>query len=171
MEPPYAGDPALLSALDTALGHYLRLQHEDGSWPEYRRDEHSMAATGFGTGYLSKTLEVLRRSGALPERQVQLRAALRTAMTWFLDLATTKVWQSRLVYANQRPLLRRGASRPRPHRTQLAVRAGGAGAGRVHELTGGPRRGARRLVGRDRPGDPAGQGRHLPAHPLPRDLR
>ncbi|WP_217708786.1 hypothetical protein [Nonomuraea rhodomycinica] len=30
---PYSGDPALQSALDAALGHYLSLQHADGSFP------------------------------------------------------------------------------------------------------------------------------------------
>ena len=42
---PYAGDPTLLVALDAALGHYLGLQHADGSWPEYSSGEHSMLAT------------------------------------------------------------------------------------------------------------------------------
>ncbi|WP_220505642.1 hypothetical protein [Microbispora sp. H10830] len=99
---PYAGDPALLAALDAALGHYLGLQHDDGSWPEYDIDERGMAPTGFAMGYLSKTLGILRRSGALPERQEQIRAALHRGMTWFLDPATTKVWQKKpLAYANQ----------------------------------------------------------------------
>ncbi|MER6950965.1 hypothetical protein ABT294_43825 [Nonomuraea sp. NPDC000554] len=98
---PYAGDPVLLSALDAALGHYLSLQHPDGAWPEYHLDQHSMAATGFGLGYLSKTLDVLRRADILPARRTQLSAALRTAMTWFLDPANGTVWQSRLEYANQ----------------------------------------------------------------------
>ncbi|MFI7447356.1 hypothetical protein ACIBQX_07635 [Nonomuraea sp. NPDC049714] len=98
---PYAGDPALLAALDAGLGHYLSLQHADGSFPEYHRQEHHLAATGFGLGYLSKTLQLLRQSGALPERRAQLTTALRTAMTWFLDADNPTVWQPRLGYANQ----------------------------------------------------------------------
>jgi hypothetical protein len=98
---PYAGDPALLAGLDAALGHYLRLQHTDGSWPEYSIAEHSMAATGFGMGYLSKTLAILHQAGVLPQRRSQIRAALHTGMTWFLDPGTTAIWRDPLEYANQ----------------------------------------------------------------------
>ncbi|WP_431926183.1 hypothetical protein [Nonomuraea jabiensis] len=98
---PYAGNAGLLAALDAALGHYLSLQHPDGSFPEYSRDQHGLAPTGFGIGYLAKTLSVLRASGALPARQAQLTAALRTAMTWFLDAGNRVVWQDRLTWANQ----------------------------------------------------------------------
>jgi hypothetical protein len=98
---PYAGDPALLAALDAALGHYLGLQHEDGSWPEYGITEHSMAATGFGMGYLGKTLAVLRQADVLPERRSQIRYALHKGMTWFLDPGTTAIWRDPLEYANQ----------------------------------------------------------------------
>ncbi|MFC7104981.1 hypothetical protein ACFQQB_33765 [Nonomuraea rubra] len=98
---PYAGDAGLLAALDAALGHYLSLQHADGSFPEYSRDQHGLAPTGFGLGYLAKTLRVLRASGALPARQAQLTAALRKAMTWFLDGGNPVVWQEHLTWANQ----------------------------------------------------------------------
>ncbi|HUR07294.1 MAG TPA: hypothetical protein VM347_32440 [Nonomuraea sp.] len=98
---PYAGDASLLAALDAALGHYLSLQHADGSFPEYNRNEHGLAPTGFGIGYLAKTLRILRATGALPTRQSQLSAALRTALTWFLDPANPTVWQEPLNYANQ----------------------------------------------------------------------
>ncbi|MFF8845151.1 hypothetical protein ACF08N_20940 [Streptomyces sp. NPDC015127] len=98
---PYAGDEALLARLDAALHHYLRLQHDDGSWPEYRPTEHSRAATGFGLVYLSRTLQNLRAVGALPARQAGIRTALHRAMTWFLDPANTTVWTNPLVYANQ----------------------------------------------------------------------
>ncbi|MFD4861911.1 hypothetical protein [Streptomyces atratus] len=97
---PYAGDPALLARLDAALQHYLRLQHDNGSWPEYRPTEYSRAATGFGLGYLSKTLQVLRTVGALPERQTEIRTAVHRAMVWFLDPGNTTVWQNPLRYAN-----------------------------------------------------------------------
>ncbi|MGR6923538.1 hypothetical protein ACU635_55560 [[Actinomadura] parvosata] len=98
---PYAGDASLLAALDAALGHYLSLQHADGSFPEYSRDQHGLAPTGFGIGYLAKTLRILRATGALPARQAQISAALRTAMTWFLDGGNRTVWQERLTWANQ----------------------------------------------------------------------
>jgi hypothetical protein len=98
---PYAGDAALLARLDAALQYYLRLQHDDGSWPEYSPRERSRAATGFGLGYLSKTLENLRAAGVLPARQTEIRAALRKAMTWFLDPANSTVWLDPLRYANQ----------------------------------------------------------------------
>ncbi|WP_433175429.1 hypothetical protein [Actinoallomurus sp. CA-150999] len=107
---PYAGDATLLAALDATLGHYLGLQHEDGSWPEYSIGEHSMPATGFGMGYLSKTLGILRKARVLPERQVQIRTALHSAMTWFLDPATTAIWQTPLAYANQATAGLAGAS-------------------------------------------------------------
>ncbi|WP_197288785.1 hypothetical protein [Nocardia sp. NRRL S-836] len=98
---PYRGNAALLAALDAGLGHYLGLQHADGSWPEYSRDQHSLAATGFAMGYLSKTNALLRRAGVLPARQAQLSAALKRAMTWFLNPANDTVWQPRLTWANQ----------------------------------------------------------------------
>ncbi|MBT2229376.1 hypothetical protein [Nonomuraea sp. NEAU-A123] len=98
---PYAGDANLLAALDAALGHYLSLQHADGSFPEYNPNEHGLAPTGFGIGYLAKTLRILRATGALPTRQSQLSAALRTAMTWHLNPANHTVWQEPLNYANQ----------------------------------------------------------------------
>ena len=98
---PYAGNANLLAALDAAIGHYLSLQHPDGSFPEYSRDEHGLAPTGFAIGYLAKTLRILRAAKVLPARQTQLTAALRTAMTWFLDPANHSVWQEPLNYANQ----------------------------------------------------------------------
>ncbi|MGW0737204.1 hypothetical protein [Streptomyces sp. NPDC002851] len=98
---PYAGDAALLARLDAALQYYLRLQHDDGSWPEYRPTEHSRAATGFGLIYLSRTLQNLRTAEVLPERRTELRAALHRAMTWFLDPDNATVWVDPLVYANQ----------------------------------------------------------------------
>ncbi|MET9229177.1 hypothetical protein [Lentzea sp. NPDC003310] len=97
----YRGNARVLAALDAGLGHYLGLQHADGSWPEYSPDQHSLAATGFAMGYLSKTNALLRRARVLPARQAQLTAALRRAMTWFLDPATGTVWQKPLTWANQ----------------------------------------------------------------------
>ncbi|SEF11952.1 hypothetical protein [Jiangella alba] len=99
---PYRHDPALLARLDAAIGYYLRLQHDDGSWSEFSPDERSRAATAFALGYLSKTLHELRAADVLPERGAEIGAALRRAMTWFLDPANTGVWQDGMVeFANQ----------------------------------------------------------------------
>ncbi|RCK68754.1 hypothetical protein DT076_14320 [Desertihabitans brevis] len=99
---PYRGDPALAARLDAAVDYYLRLQHEDGSWPEYAPDEHSRAATAFALGYLSKTLERLRGADLLPQRCAAISAALRRATTWFLDPDNDGVWTGGIVeFANQ----------------------------------------------------------------------
>ncbi|GAB3630921.1 hypothetical protein GCM10027421_02740 [Microbacterium shaanxiense] len=99
---PYSGDAALLARLDAAIHHYLRLQHDDGSWPEYEPNERSRAATAFALGYLSKTLEDLRDVDALPQTRTEISAALHRAMTWFLDPANAGVWQAeRIEFVNQ----------------------------------------------------------------------
>ncbi|TDE13035.1 hypothetical protein [Jiangella asiatica] len=99
---PVRGDPALLARLDAAIGYYLRLQHDDGSWPEYSVGERSRAATAFALGYLSKTLERLRAAEALPQRRAEVTGALRLAMAWFLDPGNADIWQDSMVeFANQ----------------------------------------------------------------------
>jgi hypothetical protein len=97
---PYHRDPGLLAGLDAAIGHYLYLQHPDGSFPEYSIGEHGLAPTGFGIGYLAKTLKNLRRAHALPARQAQIETALRAAMGWLLDPANA-IWTPPVHYANQ----------------------------------------------------------------------
>lgn len=97
---PYAGDPALLGRLDAAIGHQLSLQHEDGSWPEYSIDEHSKAATGFGLGYLAKTLANTRQAGVLATRRAEMSAAARRGVQWFLD-PQNSIWSTPVEYANQ----------------------------------------------------------------------
>lgn len=99
---PYRGDDALAARLDAAIDYYVRLQHDDGSWPEYAPDEHSRAATAFALGYLSKTLARLRDADLLPERRPEISAALRRAATWFLDPANEGVWTGDVLeFANQ----------------------------------------------------------------------
>ena len=99
---PYFGDAALLARLDAAIHHYLRLQHADGSWPEYEQEERSRAATAFALGYLTKTLQDLRDMDALPQTRAEISAALHRAMAWFLDPANTGVWQAeRIEFVNQ----------------------------------------------------------------------
>jgi hypothetical protein len=97
---PYYRNSALLAGLDAAIGHYLYLQHPDGSFPEYNVDEHGLAPTGFGIGYLAKTLRNLRQAAALPQRQTQIESALRTAMNWLLDPGNA-IWTPPIHYANQ----------------------------------------------------------------------
>lgn len=97
---PYRGDAALAGRLDAALQHYLSLQHADGAWPEYSRTEHSLAATGFGLGYLAKTLDNLRRADALPQRRQAIEQALRRGMQWLLDPGNG-IWGTPVAWANQ----------------------------------------------------------------------
>ncbi|MDT5037827.1 MAG: hypothetical protein QOE03_3012 [Micromonosporaceae bacterium] len=97
---PYHLDPALAGRLDAAIGHYLRLQHEDGSWPEYSITEHGLAPTGFALGYLAKTLANLRQVDALPQRRTEIETALRAGMNWLLDPANT-IWNTPVMWSNQ----------------------------------------------------------------------
>ncbi|QIZ37390.1 hypothetical protein [Saccharopolyspora sp. ASAGF58] len=145
---PYRGDAALLAALDAGLGHYLGLQHDDGSWPEYSPTEHGLAATGFGLGYLSKTNALLREANILPQRQSQITSALRKAMTWLLDPGNGSAWQPTIHYANQVTAGLAGASLalnqdPDPALRQRLTEAfarlaanGQSPAGFFYELTG-----------------------------------
>ncbi len=84
---PYYLNGALRGRLDAAIGHYLALQQTDGSWPEYSRTEHSLAATAFGVGYLAKTLKNLRDSADpfFYNRRSQLNDALKRAMDFLLE--------------------------------------------------------------------------------------
>jgi hypothetical protein len=98
---PYYRDPALLARLDLALQHYLKLQNPDGSWPEYAPGERGKASSGFGLGYLAKTLKNLRQANALATRRTELEVALRKGVTWYLDPANTVVWDDPFEYTNQ----------------------------------------------------------------------
>lgn len=98
---PYHRDPALLGRLDAALEHYLNLQNPDGSWPEYAPAERGKASSGFGLGYLAKTLANLRHANALPSRRTQLEGALRKGVDWYLDPANSVVWDDPFKYTNQ----------------------------------------------------------------------
>ncbi|WP_116952716.1 hypothetical protein [Jiangella endophytica] len=97
---PYHLDPNLLGRLDAALTYYLGLQHDDGSWPEYRWEEHGLASTGFGTVALSATLRDLIAVGALPDRRTEIEAAIRASSAWLVDLARPH-WALPVQYANQ----------------------------------------------------------------------
>ncbi|ONI68493.1 hypothetical protein BWI15_36480 [Kribbella sp. ALI-6-A] len=98
---PYYRDAALLARLDAALQHYLKLQNPDGSWPEYAPGERGKASSGFGLGYLAKTLANLRQANALPARRRELEGALSKGTAWYLDPANTVVWDEPFQYTNQ----------------------------------------------------------------------
>ncbi|MEU8227346.1 hypothetical protein [Kribbella sp. NPDC048915] len=98
---PYHRDSALLGRLDAALQHYLGLQNPDGSWPEYAPGEEGKASSGFGLGYLAKTLANLRQACALPSRRTQLEVALRKGVDWYLDPGNAVVWDDPFEYTNQ----------------------------------------------------------------------
>jgi hypothetical protein len=98
---PYYRDPALLARLDAALQHYLTLQNPDGSWPEYAPGERGKASSGFGLGYLAKTLKNLRQARALPTRRAQLEVALSKGLGWYLNPGNTVVWDNPFQYTNQ----------------------------------------------------------------------
>ncbi|MDQ1654931.1 MAG: hypothetical protein QOD41_14, partial [Cryptosporangiaceae bacterium] len=99
---PYFRNEALANRLGAAIGHYLSLQHSDGSFPEYNIDEHGLAPTGFGIGYLAKTLANLRQVNLLPQSRAAIATALHTAMTWHLN-STNTIWGNGgpIGYANQ----------------------------------------------------------------------
>ena len=97
---PYYRDANLLARLDAALFHYLRLQHPDGSFPEYSIDEHGLAPTAFGIGYLAKTLINLRAAAALPAQRTAVEAALTRAMDWLLNPANA-IWTAPVNFVNQ----------------------------------------------------------------------
>jgi hypothetical protein len=98
---PYYRENALLGRLDAALQHYIGLQNPDGSWPEYHAGEQGKASSGFGIGYLAKTLANLRRANALPSRRAQLEVALRKGIDWYLDPGNSVVWDDPFKYTNQ----------------------------------------------------------------------
>lgn len=98
---PYYRDNALLGRLDAALQHYIELQNPDGSWPEYHPGEQGKASSGFGIGYLAKTLANLRQANALSGRRSQLEVALRKGVDWYLDPANSVVWDDPFEYTNQ----------------------------------------------------------------------
>ena len=98
---PYYRDPALLGRLDAALQHYLKLQNPDGSWSEYAPGERGKASSGFGLGYLAKTLANLRQASALPTRRAELEVALRKGVAWYLDPGNGVVWDDPFQYTNQ----------------------------------------------------------------------
>jgi hypothetical protein len=97
---PYYLDANLLAKLDAALFHYLRLQHSDGSFPEYSGTEHGLSPTAFGLGYLSKTLANLRAVDALPAVRTQIENALRLGMQWLLN-SSNSIWVSPIQWTNQ----------------------------------------------------------------------
>ncbi|MEP9382383.1 hypothetical protein [Nocardioides sp. KR10-350] len=89
---PYHLDQALGDRLDAAIGYYLGLQHDDGTFPETSLSQHGKAATAFGLTALSTTLRALSGAGAYPERREQIRSALGAAADWVLDETNAAMW-------------------------------------------------------------------------------
>lgn len=97
---PYYLDDNLLGRLDAALGYYLSLQHDDGSYPEYSPTEHHLSPTGFGTVAQSAVLRDLLSVDALPERRGEIETALRASSAWLVDLAQPH-WDLPVQFVNQ----------------------------------------------------------------------
>lgn len=97
---PYYLDPNLLGRLDAALGYYLSLQHDDGSYPEYSPTEHHLSPTGFGTVAQSAVLRDLLSVDALPERRGEIETALRASSAWLVDLDRPH-WNLPVRFVNQ----------------------------------------------------------------------
>ncbi|SDD70859.1 twin-arginine translocation signal domain-containing protein [Glycomyces harbinensis] len=141
---PYYRDPALLGRLDAALGHYLSLQHADGSYPEYSPTEHHLSPTGFGTVALSAVLRDLRAAGELYDRRLQIRDALRKSSAWLVDTSRPH-WNRPVQFANQvlaglsgvaeaaHILGEPAVSASVPDRLQILLEDGQAPAGFFHE--------------------------------------
>lgn len=141
---PYYRDPALLGRLDAALGHYLSLQHADGSYPEYSPTEHHLSPTGFGTVALAAVLRDLRAAGELYDRRVQIRDAIRKSSAWLVDTSRPH-WNRPVQFANQvvaglsgvveaaHILGEPAVSASVPNRLQIILKDGQAPAGFFHE--------------------------------------
>lgn len=56
---PYAGDGELLRAVDFGLRWWARIQHRDGSFDEWYRNEHSYCPTAFTTAAASEAMLLL----------------------------------------------------------------------------------------------------------------
>lgn len=97
---PYRGDRNLLARLDAAIGFYLGLQNDDGSFSEYAWNEHHLSPTGFGTVALSTTYRLLSTAGVLPDRVGGIEAAIRKSSAWLLDLGNPH-WKTPVAYTNQ----------------------------------------------------------------------
>lgn len=97
---PYRGDQKLLARLDAAIGFYLGLQNDDGSFSEYAWNEHHLSPTGFGTVALSATHHLLSTVGVLPDRVSGIEAAIRKSSAWLLDLGNPH-WNTPVQYTNQ----------------------------------------------------------------------
>lgn len=98
---PYFGDAALEARLFAAVDYYLGLQHSDGSFPEYAADEHSLAATGFGTVALARALVEMRAAGTDYDQRVRMRDALVASSGWLVNTANSAPWSNPIVAANQ----------------------------------------------------------------------
>lgn len=98
---PYRANAALQARLEAAVGYYLSLQHDDGSFPEYSTTEHSLAATGFGTVALARALVEMRAAGTDYDLRVRMRDAIAASSAWLLDTSNSAPWSNPIRAANQ----------------------------------------------------------------------
>ncbi|GCE09398.1 hypothetical protein [Dictyobacter aurantiacus] len=99
---PYYGNTALRQRLEAAFSYWLTLQHDDGSFPEYTPDEHSLAATGFSLFHFSLALRYLDQGPGIDATLYdQVVNALRRATDWLLDPNNPIPWVNGLKFSNQ----------------------------------------------------------------------
>lgn len=100
---PYTGDDALRQRLEAALSYWLKLQFDDGSFPEYRPTEHSRPATAFAMSFFGEALRVLAEGpGIDPALRARVEEALNAAAAWFLNPRNGQVWgEQGYIFSNQ----------------------------------------------------------------------
>lgn len=82
---PYYQHPAVRKRLEAVLDFWARIQNSDGRFSEYGPRKWNLAATGFSTMFMAKTLELLH-DGPPIDREIHLRviAAQKKAITALL---------------------------------------------------------------------------------------
>lgn len=95
---PWAEDPGLLAACLAGLGYWARIQHRDGSFDEWFRNEHSFCATAFTFSAMAQSLLILGDRVPPARRQAAL-AALNKAGRWLADRSNPQVMNQNLAAA------------------------------------------------------------------------
>lgn len=98
---PYAGSPELEQRLRVALGYYLSLQHDDGSFPTSGPDDHNRATTTFALSTLASTRDALASYERTSDLLDRINESIARAAKWFLDPKNAFVWTGGVVYSNQ----------------------------------------------------------------------
>lgn len=98
---PYADAPELEQRMRAAIGYYLSLQHDDGSFPTSSPEDHNRATTAFALATLASTRDALASRAASADLIEPINAAIERAATWFLDTQNKFVWTGGVAYSNQ----------------------------------------------------------------------